>query len=250
VLFALDYLALRSKEYEYLLRFVSHYNPSLFDDDPTAATLSSSSSSSSPSSYFKSAASHLPTVPIHCHFPPACLMPGMLFSAALAKFRVEGEKNSEAVEVGAVSCHLYQQQLLLRSASSLLQAAILLFPEMLAVLLPVASDRELNKAPWPEGLLPPLAAMHTPHPYVEKLVAIYAVRCGSLWADEVLLTWVRLNAIEAVAKWKENRGVDKLDVQHLRSSFYSPTRAVPTHVRMLMKSHYRSGLCSHTSARN
>ena len=61
---------------------------------------------------------------------------------------------------------------------------------MLPVLLPTASDRELNKAPWQEGLLPTLEQMHPWHPYVEKLADIYAVRCGSLWADEAVLTWV------------------------------------------------------------
>lgn len=224
VLFAIDYLSIRAEEYQYLLKFCSHFNPASYDP----ITVSDPSSSSSALS-----------LPIRFHFPPACLLPNICYSAALAKFLLErkGGKNCQTVDSSAINCNMYQQDLEKWPSSLLLQASISLFPEVLEKLLTKASDTELNKSVW-KDMLPKLASMQPPHPYVDKMTVIFAERSHNLWSDDDILTWVRQNAQEALRKWQGSSIDQQVEVTRMRGQFYSSHRPIPVHVRMLGISHY------------
>lgn len=211
VLFALDYLAIRSQEYSYLLSFVSTFDP---------ATFSPSLRTPFPG-------------PIHSslHYPPACLLPNMVYSCAFAKFCLEGKKN--VVDKNNLNPGWFQQDLSKKTASQLLQCAILLFPEVIPELLEKVSDRELEKGVW-KHLLISLEGLQSVHPYVNKLATIFAERSASLWSDDDVLQWVQENTAEALSKWP----MVKTALREMRQWFFSPKRPVPNHIRMLAKNHY------------
>lgn len=217
VLFAIDYLAIRSQEYGYLLSFVSSFDPSAFT----------------------SRAPFPGPVPAACHFPPACLLPNMLFNCALAKYFMEsksgggGGGGAVAVDKGMVQPGWFQHDLHKKSASHLLQCAVLLFPEVVHELLEKANDRELEKESW-KPLLSSLEGLQSAHPYVNKLSAIFAERSASLWSDDAVLQWLQLNTAEALSKWP----LLKATLREMRGWFFTPSRPVPNHVRMLAKNHY------------
>jgi hypothetical protein len=150
--FAIDYYAIRSEAYEWLLTFVQDYH----------------------------------------RYGPAInprLICNLAFSAALAKYHLEQKQaktSPPAEHLGPVTAtDALDTKMITHSASYLAQYAIALWPDAVRALLEKAKDTEVNKGVWKTALAT-LDGLHKPTNYVEKLITVFVERSHSLWTSDAV----------------------------------------------------------------
>jgi hypothetical protein len=156
--FAIDYYAIRSQQYEWLIQFVQDF---------------------------------------HRYGPLVNprLICNLAFSAALAKYHIEQKtaKTSPPIEhLGAVTTDI-DTKMITHSASYLAQFAIALYPDALRPLLSKTKDTELNKGVW-KSALTTLDTLHKPTNWIEKLITVFVERSHSLWVSDAVRTFCFLRS--------------------------------------------------------
>jgi len=217
---ALDYYAIRSAEYAWLLQFVHEsraFEPLL---------------------------------------PPRMQL-NLAFSSALAKFHLEEEQkasssssSSSSASASASSSDILSSEMVdidpsPCSASDLLQQAMCLFPEVLRPLLKKVNEHEANKRVWVDALrvleglhsssISSAASEAVSRAFIERLATIYVERMYSLWSGDAVLSWLAQQAQLVSQKLLDGRA-KRAEFSAIRLSVYA--RPLPAAVRALQLSDY------------
>ena len=170
--------------------------------------------------------------------PPASLLPNVCFSRALAAHHLESKEGREHGE-SRLDASLDPPALSflssptsspppptpLPSSSSLLQLAVLLYPEVVEPLLKQsAGEKEADKPAW-RPLLRRLSSLYPSSSYVDKLVLVYTERSGQLWKTDALLAWL-LSTVTHVVHTLD-RSSQSLSSFHLLRAALFPRNSPP-----------------------
>lgn len=161
---------------------------------------------------------------------PARMLPNFLYSAAMARWFLDGSPDRSPVSSERVTLDL---DLRTASASQLLRLALLLHPEVLPRLVSKLDERESKKPHWTRVLAAPhfvkAADRLAAYPLEAMLVKIFVERCVNLWRPEKLLTWLADHAAAVAAL----SPADTQPFELARAAFFRPDQRVPDKLRQL-----------------
>jgi hypothetical protein len=166
----IDHFAIRSKEYEFLLKLTERHSLTCLSD-PELGDLSGK----------------------------LLALPNFAFSAALAKFYWEDEHPESVQEFNLA---VYLSEFAIKTECSKLPArlllvqAILSFPEMVLPLVKKSSDREFGKPSWVKLSSHVFFTSNQASPFTEKMIKKFVERNHVLWNAEPVLDWLRTTVLE------------------------------------------------------
>lgn len=233
ILLSIDYYAIRSQQYKYLIDFVNHYDLSIHNQYIQSTT----------SPYIQyietntviqgsNSSSNLTQSNIRC---PVNYMPNYLCNIALAKYYIEQQSNkknnnnnttsnnnntvyNEYIDILSFTATNYHDL----SSSQLLQIAICTVPETINELLQ-QSNNETKMDTIPFNQLESSFRQYysnTYTPYLDKLIRVFTCRSAVLYKSNNIIQWLSQNIQVVLDKLQTNQ-ININSFKRLRQKAYS-----------------------------